>query len=254
MATLPAPLCDALARLAKVPELLVASDYDGVLAPIVANPAEAYPLPEAVAELRALARLPRTAVALVSGRARRDLAALSGLPPEVHLVGGHGAEFDDGFAERLDPAASALLDRLLADLEPLVARYPGVRLEVKPASIAVHTRTAGRADAAAAADAVRTGPGSRPGVRVIEGKEVVELSVLDTTKGTALDVLRHRLGADAVLFLGDDVTDEAGFAHLTDADVGVKVGDGPTAAAYRVPDPPAAAALLHVLAEARLRR
>ena len=74
----------------------LACDYDGTLAPIVEDPAKAAPLPEAVAAIRALAALPRTTVAVISGRALRDLAALSRLPSEVYLVGSHGSEFDVG--------------------------------------------------------------------------------------------------------------------------------------------------------------
>ncbi|HEX8346908.1 MAG TPA: trehalose-phosphatase, partial [Actinoplanes sp.] len=77
----------AVTRLARVPQLLVACDYDGTLAPLVDDPTRAAPLPEAVAAIRALAALPQTVVAVVSGRALRDLAALSRLPSEVHLVG-----------------------------------------------------------------------------------------------------------------------------------------------------------------------
>lgn len=70
----------AIGRIARVPQLLVACDYDGTLAPIVEDPSKAVPLPESVAAVRALAALPQTTVAVVSGRALRDLAALSGCP------------------------------------------------------------------------------------------------------------------------------------------------------------------------------
>src|SRR5262245_56079761 len=105
----------AVTRIARVPQLLIACDYDGTLAPpalarftklriaadcagtlapLVQGPTQAPPLPEAVAAVRTLASLPQTTVAVVSGRALRDLAALSRLPSEVHLVGSHGSEFD----------------------------------------------------------------------------------------------------------------------------------------------------------------
>src|SRR6187551_1765599 len=96
-------LQDALGGIARVPQLLVTCDYDGTLAPIVEDPSMAAPLPEAVAAIRALASLPQTSVAVISGRALRDLAALSRLPAEVHLVGSHGSEFDVGFVQRLEP-------------------------------------------------------------------------------------------------------------------------------------------------------
>src|SRR3954452_4418344 len=138
-APLDAALRDTLARLARVPQLLVACDYDGTLAPIVENPTDAVPLPEAVAALRALANLPQTKVAVISGRALRDLAVLSRLPSEINLVGSHGSEFDMGFVHQLSPAATDLRRRLLVALEELAVGLDGVNLEVKPASVAVHT-------------------------------------------------------------------------------------------------------------------
>src|SRR3712207_7026086 len=65
------------------------------------------------------------------------------------------------------------------------------------------------------------------------GKEVIELSVITTHKGTALDTLRTQLSASAVVFVGDDVTDENAFAHLHGPDVGIKVGGGDTRAQDR---------------------
>jgi trehalose 6-phosphate phosphatase len=86
----------------------------------------------------------------------------------------------------------------------------------------------------------------------MEGKAVVELSVVEASKGAAVRALRERLGVDAVLFAGDDVTDETALSTLEpDRDVGVKVGEGPTAAAHRVADPEAVAALLTELADLR---
>src|SRR5690349_17195450 len=127
----------AVARVARIPVLLVACDYDGTLAPIVEDPTRAVPLPEAVAAVRALASLPQTTVAVISGRALRDLAALSRLPSEVHLVGSHGSEFDIGFVQRLAPELVDLHGRLHGELRTIVAEHPGVRLETKPASIAM---------------------------------------------------------------------------------------------------------------------
>jgi trehalose-6-phosphatase len=59
---------------------------------------------------------------------------------------------------------------------------------------------------------------------------VIELAVVSTHKGDALDTMRKRFGASAVLFLGDDVTDEDAFKTLAGPDVGVKVGDGESVA------------------------
>ncbi|HKD98793.1 MAG TPA: trehalose-phosphatase [Micromonosporaceae bacterium] len=241
----------AIGRIARVPQLLVACDYDGTLAPIVADPSMAVPLPEAVTALRSLAALPQTTAAVVSGRSLRDLAALSRLPSEVHLVGSHGSEFDVGFVERLTPEAVALRDQLDAALATLVTGHQGIRLERKPASVAVHMRAAEPEIAERVLDAVRAGPATWPDIHVTIGKQVIELSVIATHKGTALDALRMQVSANAVMFLGDDVTDENAFAQLGAADVGVKIGAGDTRAGFRVEDPLSAVRVLAHLLTAR---
>ena len=76
---------------------------------------------------------------------------------------------------------------------------------------------------------------------------VLDLAVVKVSKGAALDTLRERVVADGVLFAGDDVTDETAFARLRPGDVGVKVGDGETAAAFRVAGPADVAVLLERL-------
>jgi trehalose-phosphatase len=241
----------AIIRIARVPVLLVACDYDGTLAPIVDDPTKAAPLREAVAAVRALALLPQTAVAVISGRALHDLATLSRLPDEVRLVGSHGSEFDTGFVDALDPQDQQLRTELADTLSALVRRRQGIRLEFKPASVAVHLRGAEPEVKQVVLDALRTGPQTWPGVVVTHGKEVVELSVIATHKGMALDALRAEVSASAVVFLGDDVTDENGFAHLHGPDVGIKIGPGETRARYRVDGPYDAARVLALLWERR---
>ena len=242
-------LRDAVAKLVTVERLLVASDYDGVLAPLVNDPAKAYPLPAAIDAMQELATLPATSVALLSGRALVDLSRLSGMAGEALLVGTHGVEFDDGFA--IPPAAAALRERLISSLSELIATVPGAAMEEKIASVAVHVRNADPDAGARLLAAVDAGPARWEGVHSTAGKMVLELAVVETSKGTALDVLRERTGADAVFFAGDDVTDEKAFEVLRVGDVGVKVGAGPTAAEHRVADPERLADLLALLAEER---
>ncbi|WP_026924547.1 trehalose-phosphatase [Glycomyces arizonensis] len=244
-------LRSALAQLARVPQLLIACDYDGTLAPIVTDPSQAKPIPESVTALRTLANLPQTKVAVISGRALRDLAALSRLPSEIHLVGSHGSEFDIGFTRALSSEDQRRRDKLVAELTAIAERYEGTRVEPKPAGAALHTREAAEADATEAVEEVREGPSTWDGVQTTEGKAVIDLSVVTTHKGDALDKLRHQLGASAVLFLGDDVTDENAFAHLHGPDIGVRVGPGSTRAAFRIGDPEDVARLLAHLVDIR---
>jgi trehalose 6-phosphate phosphatase len=246
-------LREALLSAAQVPHLLVTSDFDGTLAPIVDHPADARPLPAAAAALRALAELPDTSAALISGRALRDLAELSGLAAPIHLIGSHGAEFDTGFAHHID---AALLATITAELAAIAVRYPGVTVETKPASVALHVRNADVADARAALAEAEMVADAWDAEQTA-GKAVLEFAVIDTDKGEAIDILRERLrdvdrlGASAVVFFGDDVTDEKAFRRMRESDVGVKVGPGDTAAGYRVESPDDVAEALAYLLEAR---
>lgn len=240
----------ALRELARVPTLLVALDFDGVLAPIVQDPSTSRALPGSAAAVRALADLPATTVAMLSGRGLDDLRTVSGFAAPIRLVGSHGGEFDDGALELTD-AQRHLKDELSAAVQQVVDGEPGVRLENKPAAIVVHVRGADPAVAERVLDAVRTGPAQLPGVESTEGKAVLEMAVVQVSKGSAIDTLRGRLGADAVLFVGDDVTDETAFTRLRPGDVGVKVGEGDTAAGYRVGTPDDVTELLETLLAAR---
>jgi trehalose-phosphatase len=240
-----------LRELARAAVLLVACDFDGTLAPLVDDPARAVGNADSLRALRLLAGLPHTHVAVVSGRSLRDLALLSRLPSEVHLVGSHGSEFDVGISIDIDEAARDRLADINRELDRLVANHDGIGLEVKPASIALHYRTADRETASAVVDAVLKGPATREGVYVKHGKMVVELAVVHADKGESLRRLRQELGASAVLFFGDDVTDEDAFATLSGPDLGIKVGEGDTRAALRLADTEQVSHSLAKLYEAR---
>ncbi len=242
---------ERLTELAHERGLLVACDYDGTLAPIVADPERAQPVRDSIVALRALATLPDTHVAVISGRALNDLAALTGLPEAVHLVGSHGSEFDAGFADELTAEQRALLGDVRRRLEEIAASAPGATLEPKPASVAFHYRNADPADAELAVHAITAGPAALEGVHTKRGKMVVELGVVGLDKGEALQRVRARIGCGAAIFIGDDVTDEDAFATLRGPDMGVKVGDGETRAAHRVGTPLDVARLLAGLAERR---
>jgi trehalose 6-phosphate phosphatase len=241
----------ALAAVARAPRLLLGCDFDGTLAPIVAGPWLVRPLPEAVDALRSLADLADTTVTVISGRALRELAVMSRLPREVHLVGSHGAEFDIGFALAIDKRARARHARLLATVGKMARRVPGAVLEVKPASVAVHVRQADLAAGVALLARIRTGPGSWPGVQVTDGDAVLEVSVVRADKGEALEAVRHASSATAVVFIGDDLSAEEVFGRLAGPDVGVKVGSGDTLARHRVSGPRQVAMVLSFLAERR---
>jgi trehalose 6-phosphate phosphatase len=243
VSTLPGDLAAALDALADRRPLLLASDYDGVLARLVDDPSAAVPLEGTADVLGRLAAAPGVTVALVSGRGVDDLRTTSGFRGPFRWIGSHGAEFDGPLGDDLAERRDALRDQL----GPVVAGTAGARLEVKPASVAVHVRqVADRAAGTALLEHVATIVD--PSLTVKPGKDVLELAVTDADKGSALRRLRAELGAAGALYLGDDRTDEDGFRALEPDDVTVKVGEGETAARFRVADPPAALALLEHLA------
>jgi trehalose 6-phosphate phosphatase len=238
-----------LRRVALADRLLVASDFDGTLAPIVDRPDAVEPDLEALAALRRLAELDDTLVAVVSGRSRAVLeqhlgqgrAVRSG--PGMILVGSHGAELDpewsegDGAAGRppktRDPADDRALHVAGERLDALADEYPGAIVERKPTAVAFHFRQVeeSRRDEAARRAAALADGGP---LRVQAGHLVVELVAGDVNKGDAIDALRRTTGVTATVFVGDDRTDEHAFARLGPGDLAVKIGPGSTCAPVRI--------------------
>jgi trehalose 6-phosphate phosphatase len=254
---LPADLLDAFEAFCRVPEVLVASDFDGVLAPFVADPMQARALDGTLEDLTALADLPRTHTAVVSGRDLDVLTTLTDLPAgsRVTRIGSHGAQSSrDDTDDALSEDQSALLERLTTDLHGVIDRHPGVRLEFKPKATVLHTRGEDQAVADAAVTSALEVAGRHTGVTVLRGKDVVEMSVVTADKGTALMALRDEVGAAAVAYFGDDVTDEHAFEVMGDADISVKVGPGESAARYRLDSPGDVAEALATLRRQRAGR
>jgi trehalose 6-phosphate phosphatase len=241
---LPRKLDEALVEFAARRPLLIASDYDGVLARLRDDPSAAVPEPGVAEALGRLGAVAGVTVALVSGRGVADLQRTSGLSGPFRWVGSHGEEFDGPLSGELAERRDALVELLTS----LVAAVPRARLEVKPASVAVHVRQVpDRAAAGALLEEARTLVDSS--LTLKPGKDVLEVAVTDADKGTALRRLVAESGASAAMYLGDDVTDEDGFRALHPDGLTIKVGDGDTAARYRVADFAGALAVLRRLGE-----
>ncbi|WP_374974633.1 trehalose-phosphatase [Microbacterium trichothecenolyticum] len=251
---------DAIARLAASDRLLVALDFDGTLSPLEDEPMDARMLPAARDAVDALVATPDTIVAFVSGRSLVDLRVIAEHDDSSRelLAGSHGAEFwipGEGIASHgEDEADIALRDALRGHAEDATAHLDGVWIEPKTFGFGVHTR---RATAAAAAEANRLVDeivaAEAPHWRRRTGHNIVEFAFRHEGKDSAIAELRERVGASAVLFAGDDVTDEDALASLGEEDLGVRVGEGQTSATVRVADIAALAALLQQLAETRSR-
>ncbi len=243
-------LGDALRRLASEPVLLVATDFDGTLAALVDDPDDAVANVESITALRAIAEADHTYAAMISGRGLADLRAVAGVSDNVRLVGSHGSEFDVGFPQDLPLEQTRLRERLIAAAHHISAETAG-RVEEKPAGVAFHFRGLSDRQSEPAREALEAGPSTWEGIHTRSGHDIVELTIMSTNKGQALERIRGEVGATAVVFLGDDTTDEDAMATLRGPDVGIHVGTGPTGAAFRVDSPVTVARILALLSDLR---
>jgi trehalose 6-phosphate phosphatase len=192
---------------------LVACDYDGTLAGIVADPGLAVPQPGAVEVLARLADLVGQ-VAVVTGRAADEAVRLGGLVavPRLVVLGLYGRQRWSG-GVLTDPGPPLGLDAAEQDARRLVeGAAPGVRLELKGGSFAVHTRQA--SDPAAALAALQDpllAVAAAYGLAAEPGRFVLELRAPGSDKGRAVAELAAELPARSVLFAGDDVGDLPAF-------------------------------------------
>jgi len=247
----------AIAQLAPTRHLLVALDFDGTLSPLVDEPMSARMLPEARAALDALVAAPATSVALVSGRTLHDLRIIAEHDDDapVLLAASHGAEqWPAPEDEVTDAAALALRDELQGAAARIAGEQEGAWVEPKAFGFAVHTRLAAPGSVAPLHAAVDALVAQRaPHWRRRLGHDVLEFSFRSEGKDAAIARLRAQTGATAVLFAGDDVTDEDALRSLARGDVGVRVGGGETAAAVRVEGIRELSSLLVGLAHERAR-
>lgn len=212
-------------------------DLDGTLLEIADEPRHATVSPRLEALLPRLAAATDGAVALISGRRIADLDRLFA-PFEFPAAGIHGLERRDGggrlHAAAVDAAALKTVHAVVADF---VAVRPGLLLEDKERALALHYRR--RPDLAAevagfVADLERDLPTA---LTVLRGRMVYEIKPRAVDKGAAIAAFMHEapFRGRTALFIGDDVTDESGFAVVNGlGGVSVKVSSGPTAAQWRL--------------------
>ncbi|MBC7723958.1 MAG: bifunctional trehalose-phosphatase/glycoside hydrolase family 15 protein [Burkholderiaceae bacterium] len=163
-------LLQELQQLARTPSLLVACNYGGTLSLHGDPTVPSEPVEESATALRALASLPNTHTAVLSGRPLRDLAADSRLPREVHLVGSNGGEFDSEFFDRAADAAphdtedsGVALDHLRTRLGVSATFFAGDAASDEPAMATLHGPDLG----------VRVGDGRSLAQHHISGPEVL---------------------------------------------------------------------------------
>lgn len=223
---------------------LLAFDYDGTLAPIVADRAQAH-MRESTRKL--LAQVVRRYPSIVlTGRARLDALRFLGGIESLEVIGNHGLESEGACVARF----ARLVQSWRAALEPALRAIPGLAIEDKRYSLALHYRACADKDAARAA-AWRAAEGL-DGVRPIGGHDVLNLVPAQAThKGAALLAACARFDCPRAIFIGDDDTDEDVFAlHQPDRILTIRVGErADSAAQYHLRDQSEMDALLQLLLE-----
>ena len=241
-------------------------DYDGVLTPIVDDPAAATLDPDAREALSELAT--SVPVAIISGRDLEDVrghVAVDGFA----YAGSHGFDMllGDGTEEQYGTQFLDALEEADHILRDELDGLDGVRVERKRFAIAIHFRGAAAEaqepieEAVTRAVTAVSESTTSGGLRITGGKDIFELRPdIDWDKGRALarlmDVLELDEATHAPFYVGDDLTDEDGFAAITDIGVTVVVAgdqDRPSIAQYRLEDPAAVRGFLALLHE-RVRR
>ncbi|KAF1368505.1 trehalose-phosphatase [Yokenella regensburgei] len=211
-------------------------DLDGTLAEIKPHPDQVLLPPDVLLMLTLLSDRHRGAVALISGRSMDELDALAN-PWRFPLAGVHGAERRDINGQRHAVTLQASLAReVQTTLQRAMASLPGSEVEKKGMAFALHYRQAPQHEAAIRK--LAQGIVERfPQLALQPGKCVIELKPKGINKGEAIAAFMQEppFSGRRPLFVGDDLTDESGFAVVNRlGGVSVKVGEGETQAQYRV--------------------
>ena len=188
--------------------LAVFSDIDGTLAPIVPDPQDARVTDRAREALRDLMSL-GVGVGLITGRDLAKAREMTGLAGAWYAAN-HGLTLSAGGVDETPEAVRDFLPRVQAVIrETAGVESAGAFVEDKGPIVAFHyRRAASPEEARAAIDAALSASAAAAAFRVHEGRMVVELRPpLDVDKGTALAELLRRMGAGAVICIGDDITD-----------------------------------------------
>ncbi|HET8578631.1 MAG TPA: trehalose-phosphatase [Methylomirabilota bacterium] len=240
--------------------LLLMTDYDGTLTPIVSDPDDAALDPEVRAHLGRLVRSAQVRVAIISGRDLADVRRRVGLSDVVY-AGCHGLEIEGPDFSFSHPEAEAQEELVRTVAESLSQRAPsveGMRVEPKRLAVAVHYRDVAAEEMRRVeielARAIRR-PGSR--LKIFHGTKVIEiLPQVGWNKGHCALWVRDRLMRELasptmVFYMGDDWTDELTFDALSGQAITVRVGPGdvPSKADYRLESVAEAQALLAALSD-----
>jgi len=202
-------------------ETAVLLDVDGTLLDLAPTPREVWVPPGLAKTLQRLHKRTNGALALVSGRSINDIDLIFA-PDQFPAVGGHGAEMRiEADSEAVSAHAPPMDKELKRRLAAIARLSPGILLEDKGYSLALHYRLAPHAEKAiyAAVSLIRADLPNAP-IEVLPGKLVCEIKHSGFTKASGvMELMTHEpFKGRRPLFIGDDVTDESVFAIMPDLD------------------------------------
>ena len=235
-----------------VPQLAIFTDFDGTLVELAETP-DAVHVDETLADQlqRAVTELD-SAFAVITGREIADIDRYLA-PLHLPIAGAHGTQRRraDGFVETIDPAIVLGAEEIAHAVENLVHANPNLLLEAKEGAVALHYRQAPELESAVRI-AMEEAVHNVPDFTLVAGKMVLEARPRAVSKGEALRAFMREepfLGRTPI-FIGDDTTDEDGFIAAQDlGGVGIKLGEGETAARMRIPNVASVHALIRGLGD-----
>jgi trehalose 6-phosphate phosphatase len=226
--------------------ILLLSDFDGTLSPIVSRPELAI-LPESTRKImQALVKDHHIILGVISGRGLEDLKKLVGLN-DIMYAGNHGLEIESpefNFLYPLTDEVKGYIRIIYRELNKKMASIPGVIVENKGLTLSVHYRLVKENQVAEVKHIFEqvTGNARLMGkVKITTGKKVIEIRpVVDWNKGNTINLIIEKYGKEKLsgivpMYIGDDETDEDAFAEVNKYTDGVSifVGDCLTATRAR---------------------
>lgn len=221
-------------------------DFDNTLVDLASRPESVVVPPGLISSLQRLQHAADGALAIISGRPLEQIDHFLA-PLRLPAAGVHGVERRSADS-RMTHLPTPSIEHLLAYLDPLVAQHPGLLLEVKRGALALHYRRAPELEQVCL-QAMTAALQQQTGFTLLRGKMVVEAKAAVADKGSAIAAFMQEppfIGRRPV-FIGDDFTDEAGFAWVQSSHgggLGIKVGPGASQAHARIASAAAVRAML----------
>ncbi|HOK35214.1 MAG TPA: trehalose-phosphatase [Candidatus Pacearchaeota archaeon] len=205
-------------------------DYDGTLTPIVARPELAIISPEMKNSLKELSK--KYQIVIVSGRIRKEVEKMVGIEG-IFYAGSHGMDIKGPKKSMIHPQAKSvipIISKLVESLSERLGSIPGILIENKKYSFAVHYRLVAQKDFSKIKKEVDKIKKTYPELRLIAGKKVFEfLPAIDWNKGKAVLWIMEALDVNfenfEIIYIGDDVTDEDAFRVIGPRGTGILVAE-----------------------------